>query len=261
MLRGRGKFLFATGTAILGFIMDRILSNLPAWISLSLFAVALTLYAGGLWDWSGKFNAMSKPNRRKETIKLRLLLVGLFVFAGVLFLITIRGLMPQPTLNAEQLAMLDRYRRFYLNSDAPNKTTLIEMTNRELKIRGTNLYTRIKAMNAHYSQVARNREARHASKEIDDIENGRLWREEMAQAGEEYDRNYRTEARMVLLELRNRTPYQARKHILGMPSINPADNRAGQVSLYDVFPAEFSVGFSDLLAREIEELVKLLPDQ
>jgi len=168
-------------------------------------------------------------------------------------------LIPTAPLDTNQLAMLERYRRFYENSDAPHKTTLIEMTNVELKTRGMNLYTGIKAMNAHYGKVARERESRLGRKEIDQAESGRLWHEEMAQAGLEFDAKYRVDARMVLQELRNRIPYDARKHIIGLGNMNPADVRAGKVSLYDLFPADFAVGFSDLLAREIEELVKLLP--
>ena len=65
---------------------------------------------------------------------------------------------------------------------------------------------------------------------------------------------------MVLVELRNRIPYGKRKHIIGLPNINPADPRDGSVSLYSVMTGESGFWFSELLAREIEELVKLLPN-
>ena len=65
---------------------------------------------------------------------------------------------------------------------------------------------------------------------------------------------------MVLIELRNRIPMEARKHIVGLPNIKPADERDGQVSLYDIIPRNMAVFTSDMLAREIEELTKLLPD-
>ena len=82
----------------------------------------------------------------------------------------------------------------------------------------------------------------------------------MAKAGDEFDQKHRVDARMVLLELRNRIPFEARKHIIGMGGVKPEDKRAGVVSLYDIIPADFGVGFAAMLARELKELAKLLPD-
>jgi hypothetical protein len=224
------------------------------WFAAILGIVALMLFFAGL-------GVRQLRRWRREAARMFIIasgIVGFVVFAAGAWLI---GHIEDEPTRDEQEALLERYRRFVENSEAPNRTTLIELTNRELKARGTNLYTRIKAMNAHYAEVARTRKTREERKEIDAEESGRLWLQETAEAGKEFDENYRTDARMVLLELRNRIPYAARKHIVGLPNINPADKRAGKVSMYDIFPAEFAVGFSDLLAREIEELVKLLPDE
>jgi hypothetical protein len=65
---------------------------------------------------------------------------------------------------------------------------------------------------------------------------------------------------MVRKALQSRIPYEHRKHILGLPDLKPADPRAGSVSLYGAFPSPFNLFFSEQLANELEELVKLLPD-
>lgn len=252
--------LFGLGATAGAFAVDKLLPSWPDWVGIVLAASAVLCYTWGVWEWSGKFQAIERSNRRRQTSNLRWAITALVFTSGLLAVLIMLKLTPATPLDSSQLAMLERYRRFYENSEAPYKTTLIEMTNGELKTRGTNLYTGIKAMNAYWSKVAREREARLMRKAIDQAESLRLWREEMAQAGLEFDSKYRVEARMVLQEVRNRIPYEARKHIIGLGSINPADVRAGKVSLYDLFPADFAVGFSELLAREIEELVKLLPD-
>lgn len=253
------KLLFGAGATAAALAVDKLLPSWPDWIGIALALVAVACYALGSWEWSGKFQAIEQSNRRRNTRSLRCVVTASVLISGLLLIFIMLKLIPTAPLDTSQIAMLERYRRFYENSEAPHKTTLIEMTNGELKTRGGNLYIGIKAMNTHWSKVARERDARAGRKEIDQIESGRLWREEMAQAGLEFDAKYRVEARMVLQELRNRIPHDLRKHIIGLGNINPADVRSGKVSLYDLFPADFAVGFSDLLAREIEELVRLLP--
>jgi hypothetical protein len=217
-----------------------------------LFVVAMLLFLAGL-------NEAQLRRWRIGAARMFILLsglVGFTIFAAGAFIL---GRVEDEPSDRERTALLERYRHFVENSEAPNKTSLIELTNVELKVRGANLYGRIKTINSHYSGIAVLRQDRLAKKEISPEESGRLWQEEKAKAGEEFE-GLRVEARMILVELRNRIPYEARKHIVGLPSINPADKRAGSVSLHDVFPSGLAVGFSDLLAREIEELVKLLPD-
>ena len=82
----------------------------------------------------------------------------------------------------------------------------------------------------------------------------------MAQAGAEYSRAYRAEPQWSEGNCRIEFLMNRASISFGLPSLNPADPRAGKVSLYDVMPESFSIMFVDLLAREIEELGKLLPD-
>src|SRR5438094_6244935 len=113
-------------------------------------------------------------------------------------------------------------------------------------------------MNSFYGGNIRKLQTQLDTKKINNAKFAELMREQSQKGAEEFDRESKVDAQMVLLELRNRIPFEKRKHIIGLPNIRPADPRDGSVSLYSVLPGEFGFWWSEMLAREIEELVKLL---
>jgi hypothetical protein len=158
-------------------------------------------------------------------------------------------------------ATIDRYRRALEVEKNTGTTTLIELTNTELKQKGTILYKKIQDLDSFHNKNIRELKAQHERKEIDKLQLKQLWDKQEAQVAEEFAKELRTDALMVREELRNRIPEERRKHIIGLPNVNPADSREGSVSLYSVLPTPLNFHVSGQLAYEIEELVKLLPDK
>jgi hypothetical protein len=112
------------------------------------------------------------------------------------------------------------------------------------------LYERIRKINSFHE------------KQLRQLNDSNAISEEMRRVEEEYDSEVKVDATMVLGELKNRIPYERRNHILGLPEINPADPKAGSPSMYTApWPGPFNLLFSQMLANEMEELVKLLPDK
>jgi len=233
--------------------------NLPTFVTGIIASLAVAYFSVGLWYWAGQFQYQYKSARVWEGRKLQGSITGLFVTICILSFIYYHSLISVPW--SEQQQLIERYRHVLGTSEIPNKTTLIELTNKELKSKGTQIYRKIHAMNQHYNASIRELRKKSARNELDEVKRRELEREITSKGGEEFNRELRTDATMVVRELRNRIPYASRKHIVGLPDINPADKRAGSVSRYTVMPAEFSFFWSDQLAREIEELVKLLPER
>ncbi len=128
----------------------------------------------------------------------------------------------------------------------------------ELKHRGTSIYKDIYALIDHWESQTRISDASTP----DQAERLRLAHERVIEAGKEFDTKLRTDATIVLRELRSRIPYEARKQIPAIPTFEPADPRAGALITLDIpLGPEFSFGMMKPLARELEELVKLLPDR
>jgi len=147
------------------------------------------------------------------------------------------------------------------SSAPPAKTTIDQLSNSELKQRATRVYRRIDEIDQFYDEANRRAKDRKAKHEITEEQYGEIWVENLRRGGEEFDKSARAEAAIVLDELRKRIPPESRKHIIGLPDLLPADPKEGSVPLYFAAPTmEANYGFTHLLAREIEQLVKLLPD-
>jgi hypothetical protein len=217
---------------------------------------ALLCFAFGAYKWGGEFNYRIRGTSQQTL--LRWALASLVTLsAGLAFGTYLRVF---PTWTDEREARLQRYQRFYENSDAPNKTTLIEMTNVELKTRCANLLQRMNAMMSHFGTQDGQLKGRFYAKEITQAEYEKRYSALEAAVAREFEAKYRVEARMLLLEFRNRIAPENRKHIVGMGGFKSSDPRDGTVSLYDIFPSTFGFYFSEQLARELQELSKLLPD-
>jgi hypothetical protein len=152
-----------------------------------------------------------------------------------------------------------------------------KLADRKLKEQANIIVSKIRAMNIVFDTrmtVIRDRSDR---KEINNEEFGRLWEEELQRAGEEFERDLKTDALIVLWELRKRVPAETRKHIIGLKGIPdivltpdgrpdvehqaPVDGPNGApVSSMGVMGIKFDFAFSRTLADEIEQLTKLLPD-
>ena len=226
--------------------------------------VAVSFYSLAIAHWVADFKY--EPSKKRRSVHryeryLQWTVPGLFILSFILVFtfIAYNKLGVQAPLD-EQQALIERYRNLFKISEVSNKTTLIELTNKELKAKGTLLYKKIKAMNSFYGGNIRKLQTQLNTKQIDKEKFAELSREQVQKGAEEFDKESRVDAQMVLVELRNRIPYGKRKHIIGLPNINPADPRDGSVSLYSTMTGEFGFWWSELLAREIEELVKLLPD-
>jgi len=251
------RTLWGIGSAIGYVILERM--EFPVWVAGPLGLVAVGCFAAGLWQWAGEFNHQQPRGRRGEQKRLQIVLSGLFVTTCVLGFLGLRGLIP--TSSNETTEMLERYRRLFAISDIPNKTSLIELNNRELKAKATAVYQRIRDMEEVWNAEHQRIRSQLQSGAIDQATHDELVKEQRERFTNEYAREHRVDARMVLTELYNRIPPKARKHLMGLPGITDNDPRSGIVSMYDIMPPEVSIYFSDQLANQIEELVKLLPDR
>jgi hypothetical protein len=142
---------------------------------------------------------------------------------------------------------------------APAKTTIDQLSNSELKQRATRIYRKIDDIDHFYDDGIHRAEDRKAKHEITEEQFHEIWIASLRRGGDEFDKSVRADAAIVLAELRKRIPYESRKHIVGLPDLLSANPKDGSTSLYFAVPAT-PYGFTHLLAREIEQLAKLLPD-
>jgi len=250
---------FGLGAAVGGPFLQWWIPTVPPLWPIVLGFVSVGSFTLGLWEWSGKFAATAQQNRKNETRKMRLALAILFAAACVLGLVLLRDLAPKPPLDAAQMALLDRYKQFYEKSEAPNKTTLIEMTNSELKTRTANVASRLTGLSKALDDGEKALRVRFDKGEFTEPVFQKMFQDLTKGLGEEYGR-YRVDASMCLQELRNRVPPEARKHFPGIPGIRDSDPRGGAVVLTDLLPNSVSVMMVEFLVRELEMLSKLLPD-
>lgn len=220
--------------------------------------VAIGLYSIGIWHWASEFHHEHKSVREKKDRTLQLVVTGLFASFFVLAFVSYHQLIPVPF--DENEAAIKRYRHALGIDENTGRTTLIELSNRELKKKSTLLYEKIRQINNYNDERIRELNNKLAKKEIDEGKLVIARNEEIARYTKEFDEKIRVDAVMVLGELRNRIPLDKRKHFIGLPDIRPADRRDSSVSLHRAMPSAMSVHFSGLLANEIEELVKLLPN-
>jgi len=237
------------------FAFDRI--DMPWFVTGAAAGGAVVFWSLAIWNWVGRFRYQSSTNAKLQNLTLKLVTAGMFVLLCLLSFSYYKSLIPAD--EGEQAALLERYRRTLDLAELPNKTALIELTDEELRKKSEITVRNIRDMNAFYGESLEKHKARLNRREIDQLRFQELHRQEALRAAEEYERKYRIDAQMVVRELRNRIPYAARKHIVGLPEIRPADSRAGNVDLGSVMSSEFSLYYSDALCREIEELAKLLP--
>jgi hypothetical protein len=248
---------FGHGSALLLVVAEAL--NVWTWVVGAITVLAVAFYTTGLWNWAGNFQHKQKHERPKQDRRLRLAVCGLFLATSAVMFAYYHELFPISI--SEQQALIQRYRYMFERTEIPNKTTLIELTNSELRSKGTNVYRGIHKLNDFYGANVQQLRQKQQRGEIDKPKLEELIAAEESRAATEFAREWQVDAALVLRELRNRIPREARKHIVGLPGIKSADPRDGVVSLYDVLPTPFNLFASDLLAREIEQLVKLLPDR
>jgi hypothetical protein len=259
----RARFYFGGGSAVILFLLEILqvmqIVSIPLSVAALLGVIAVSFYAVGIWEWVGQFKYAQQSVNDQQVLRLRGLVTGLFVLAAILAFILWHRMYPLPS--NEMQATLERYRRALGIDENKGITALIELTDEEVEQKGTLIYKKIRDMNSFYNVNDLKLQNKRDRKEIDEAKYQELVRQQMLQAGDEFIRELRTDAIMVLTALRGRIPYEHRKHIVGLPDIMPADPRAGSVSLYSVTPGVFNLFWSEMLANEIEELVKLLPDR
>ena len=134
------------------------------------------------------------------------------------------------------------------------------LTNAELRERAFEMVRKIDSLTEIWGQRVAAVKQRAAQENLSSTAAVELEMAEMRRASEEYERELSVDAGMLRRELRSRVPYEKRKHIVGLPDMLPANPNAGAVSFYDVMGAPFSLAWAGLLARELQQLAKLLPD-
>lgn len=141
-----------------------------------------------------------------------------------------------------------------------NVNPLIRLTNKELCEKGTTAVRIMRSIVSYHNDQNTELNSKRRKREVTDIQFQELREKEQTRASEEFTDKVKVEAIRVLDELTKRVPVVARGQI-GLPRLNPADKRDPSVSLHRVIPSPMDVGFAPLLADNIEELCKALPDR
>jgi hypothetical protein len=137
-----------------------------------------------------------------------------------------------------------------------NVRPLIGLTNNELKRKGTNAVQTIRLIISYHQDEEIRLKMQREKREITDIQFQELSQKENKRAEEEFDTNIRVDALMIYEELARRVPATAKMQF-GLPRLNPADKRDESISLYRM---PVGIMFAPILASDIEERVKALPD-
>ena len=185
---------FKSGTAAVVFIAEKL--ELPTFAMAIIALGAVAYFSVGLWFWAGQFQHKYISVRAKEEWKLKFTLISLFI--GICFVSFVYYHQLIPIATSEQEQLVQRYRYLFKISEIPNKTTLIELSDAELKSKGTLLYKKIKAMNSFYGDNIRKLETQLNAKTIDKEKFSELRREQMRKGAEEFDKESRVDAQWCL---------------------------------------------------------------
>ena len=150
-------------------------------------------------------------------------------------------------------------------AEGPNVTSLVRLTNNELKAKATTLYTAVRGMNQAYNQMQGDLLAQRTRAEITEAEYRERDLQLLGRATREYEAKYMVDMTLVRRELEKRVPVDAQRNLTGIPMIDTRfrsnDPRSGSVPFYELFPAaEFAFELSGMIVTRIEELTKLLPN-
>lgn len=158
-------------------------------------------------------------------------------------------------------AIIERYKRILGLEKNSGTSTLIELTNEELRKKATLLVQNTRDLISSYEEQDRRLQDRYDKKEIDEKALGQQQNEILTQAGKEYHEKFYTDVLVTLMELRNRVPKEKRQQFIALPDLNPADSRDPTVSSYGGMSIPFSFLAAQMVIDEIEKLTMLLPDK
>jgi hypothetical protein len=202
---------------------------------------------GGPWDvfWGEGFPIV----KRSPFASIVLVLGGIVAgFLGTSFYFNDRV--------SDQKELIARLRIAAGISQPTAKTSMMELTNNELKSKGSRLVARIREISDIHSQHVTNIQKQKEAEKMTDEKYKILIDQEMHRALNQFE-TVRVDALMVTDELRARlSPHVREKILTAKPNFSSSDDPKADVNF-----ARLAVGFGGvalaILAEEIEELSKL----